>query len=144
MSPEDKVAYYKRRQELSAKEREAKAKTPTLTADDRKNAFTQYKALPRERQLMLKQLMKYSCGYCEKQFGLPNVGASHGICERHRQEQFRQIGKPAPASRQTAENKVIDLALLSEPERKLAVTLFSIIRSKEKSNQPSTATASST
>ncbi len=133
MSQAEKLAYYQKKTQMAAREKEisAKAKSPEVTTDLKKSAINAYRSLPREKQLILKQLMKSSCAYCEKQFGVPNIGESHGMCERHRQEQFKQMGKEAPPSRSTSQNKPVDLNTLSDEERKLGVQLFAILRQRD-------------
>ena len=133
MSPDEKVAYYQQQALMRSREKEmnAKEKSPEVTGDMKQASIKAYQQLPRERQLILKQLMKVSCAYCEKQFDVPNIGASHGMCERHRQEHFKQLGQTAPPSRSTAENKPVDLSTLSDKERKLGVSLFSILRQRD-------------
>jgi hypothetical protein len=73
--------------------------------------------------------MKSPCAYCEKEFKVPNVGWSHGICKRHRDEQYAMMKKTPPAYT----GKTVDLKELSPEEIKLAVNLFQIVRSKRKS-----------
>lgn len=137
MTPAEKLAYYQKKAQFASREKELanKAKSPVVSPELRKASFDAYRKLPRDRQLLLKQLMKVSCVYCEKQFNVPNVGKSHGLCERHRQEQFKLLGQAAPPSRSTDENRPVDLSKLTDEERKLAVNLFAIIQKSRSEKQ---------
>lgn len=140
MSQAEKLAYFDKKMQTAAREKElaAKAKTPEVTPELKRASIEAYRKLPRDRQLILKQLMKVSCAYCEKQFDVPNIGESHGMCERHRAEYFQKLGKTLPPSRSTEENKPVDLGTLSDEERQLGVKLFSILRQRDVARQKRT------
>ena len=91
------------------------------------NAISLYHNLPKDRKEIFKVLIKHACSYCEKQFKTSNVGLSHGICERHRIEVYKQLGKPAPPAKN---NKSVDLETLSAEEIKLAEALVKIIKER--------------
>jgi hypothetical protein len=111
---------------------DSRPKSPTLSRDEAKQALVAYRQLPRERQLILKQLMKYSCGMCESEFKVPNVGASHGYCPRHLADMYKKMGRPAPAVKSDSNKRPVDLSILSKDELQLAVRLFAILREKDK------------
>jgi hypothetical protein len=126
-------------QELSPEELKQKyahldnrPKVPTLSKDEAKQAIAAYRQLSRDRQLILKQLMKYSCGMCESEFKVPNVGASHGYCPRHLADMYQKMGRPAPKLNADSNKRPVDLSVLSKEEIALAVKLFGILRAKDK------------
>jgi len=57
---------------------------------------------------------------------------SHGICNRHKEDMYKQMGKTAPAS---PDNKTIDLKTLSPEEIKIAGNVFAILREKDKAKK---------
>lgn len=114
-----------------AKEIGQKPQVPVLSPEEKQATVAAYRALPQDRKDLFKRLIQHPCAYCEKEFNVPNVGLSHGICERHKKEQYAQMGmmdkyKPNP------NNQTVDLKELSPEELKLAVNLFAIVRAKEK------------
>lgn len=120
-------------EEWAAKEDELKKlpQVPILSPEQKVETVHQYKSLPKDRQVLLKRLLQNPCSYCEKEFNVPNVGKSHGVCERHKEEMYKAMGMVAPKN---PKNKAVDLKELSPEELKLAVNLFGIVRAKEKSN----------
>lgn len=73
--------------------------------------------------------MKHPCAYCEKEFKTSNVGWSHGICQRHRDEQYAMMKKTPPPYK----GNTVDLKTLTPDEIKLAQALFAIVKSKRQS-----------
>jgi hypothetical protein len=72
--------------------------------------------------------MRHPCAYCEAEYKTPNLGRSHGICDRHKDEQWAAIGKKAPPS--STKSQTVDLRELSPEEIQLATKLFSIVKEK--------------
>lgn len=57
-----------------------------------------------------------------------NTGKSHGICQRHKAEIFKQMGKPAPPA---SEGGSFDLSQLSPQERSLLAHLNTVIKTRQ-------------
>jgi len=88
-----------------------------------------YKSLSPQRKQLVKQLLQHPCSWCEKEFNIPNVGNSHGICERHKVEVYAGMGKSTTPN---PNNRVVDLKKLSPTEINLAVELYKIIQTKRR------------
>ena len=100
-----------------------------LSPEEQKQVILQFKELPYQRKKVIQQLIQHPCSYCEKEFNIPNVGWSHGICNRHKIEAYKEMGLTVGPS---PNNHTVDLKDLSPEEIKLAVKLFSIVYNKKK------------
>ena len=117
-----------------------------LSPEERKATLQHFQALPKERQDILRNLTQNSCGNCEAEFNLPNVGKSHGICNRHKNDMrielhaaAQKMGKNLPPfvpQPDNPDNKCIDLKKLSPEEIKIAVNLYALLN---KAAEPITA-----
>jgi len=116
-----------------------KREVPTLSPEQKKILVQQFRALPKERQAAIKQLLFHSCSFCEKELGLPNVGVSHGICNRHKEDMFKQMGRPIPQLSSTNPNQ--DLKTFSPEELKIAAYLTVLQLEKDKRNRKSKSTS---
>lgn len=105
-------------------------KVQTLTPEQIQVLIRSFKSLSPERQAAIKQLLHHSCGSCEKEMGLPNVGIGHGICDRHKSEMYKMMGKEMPKSQNT--NPTKDLKTFSEDELKIAAYFTSLLLKKQK------------
>jgi len=106
----------------------SKPQSPNLSPDEKKATIAAYRQVSQDRKDLLKRLLQHPCSYCEGEFKVPNVGLSHGICPRHKDQVYREMGmEPKPSQ---YANKTVDLKELSPEEIKLAVNLFSILRAK--------------
>lgn len=91
--------------------------------EEKQEAIQQFQALPRDRKKLLARLLKHPCSYCEKEYKVPNVGRSHGICRRHKEEMYKQLGKTMPPYK----GNTVDLAELFPEELQLAVRLYAAV-----------------
>ena len=107
--------------------------SPTLSPEEEQQTIAAFKALSKDKKLLLARLMRRGCSNCEKEFKVPNVSWSHGTCERHRNEMYKMMGKTPPPSK-AGSNGPIDLSTLSPEEQKLAVNLFAIVKKHRKSS----------
>lgn len=107
--------------------------SPTLSPEEKTEAIKQYRSLPRDRQAVIQQLLKTPCAHCEQEFKVPNLGVSHGMCNRHYAAMRAENElPPAPAN---PKNKAVDLRNLSPEEIQLAVRLFALLRVKRNANR---------
>lgn len=121
--------------EWKAKEDELKKRPvpPILSPEQKVETIQQYKALPKDRQALLKRLLQHPCSYCEAEFKVPNVGKSHGMCPRHLVTVRQEYGLEPPSEADLKNSKTVDLKELSPEELKLAVNLYGIVSEKERS-----------
>lgn len=104
-----------------------KAAAPVPT-DKIRLAARKFKALPPDRQSAIKMLLQRSCSSCEKEFGIGNVGVSHGLCQRHAEMYFRELGKPVP----NVKNETPDLKNYSMEELMIAKYLTVLVLKRDK------------
>lgn len=105
-------------------------KVQELSPEQLQILIRSFKALPTDRQAAIKHLLHHSCGTCEKEMGLPNVGIGHGICDRHKAEMYKMMGKEMPKSQNT--NPTKDLKDFSPDELKIAAYFSSLMLKKQK------------
>lgn len=109
------------------KQLSARPKKPEMTPEIEKAVIQKYKSLPQDRKNIIKVAMQHPCPNCEVEFKLYTTGRSHGICKRHRDEMYKQMGStPGPHM-----NKTVDLATLSPEERSLLVYLYTIVNQRQ-------------
>ena len=109
-------------------------KPPELSQEQIQQTIQTFKALPGEKRKQIVRAIQRPCSNCEKEFGLPHTGKSHGICTRHFEEQYKYIeaqykkmGKEAPPLKlRKPEDSSTDLKPFSDEERKLVVNLFTL------------------
>jgi hypothetical protein len=103
---------------------------PSLDPEQKKVTISLFIKLPSDRKKLVKQLIRQSCSWCEKQFKIPNAGLSHGICNRHKEEVYKQMNKQNPPSK----NKytAVDLETVSKEEIQLAINIVKLIHAKGK------------
>ena len=89
-----------------------------------------WKELPENRKTILRKVMRSPCAWCQEEFKLPAVGRSHGMCDRHVAKQYADMGMKPPTK--TKPNNALDMALLSDYERRLVKFIYSIIFHNEK------------
>lgn len=104
-----------------------KASAPVST-DKIKLAAQKFKQLPPDRQDDIKRLLQKSCSSCEKEIGIGNVGVSHGLCPRHAEEYFRELGKPVP----DVENNTPDLKKFPMEDLMIAKYLTTLVLKRDK------------
>lgn len=78
-------------------------------------------------------MLHHSCGYCEREFGLPNIGAGHGICERHKEEMLKQAGL-GQRYKENPNNATIDLRTVDPEDLKIAAYFTVLMQKKMKKN----------
>lgn len=100
-----------------------------LPPEEQKKILLQYKSLPKEERKKIWRALQKGCSNCEKEFGLPKIAISHGICIRHKAEYYSQMKVPMPPS---ANSPVPDLKDYSPEELKLLEALAGILISKRK------------
>lgn len=105
---------------------------PDLTGKPEKSKliFQAWKKLPDERKAILRQIMARPCAWCQDEFKLPAIGKSHGMCARHEEKTYKEMGLGVP-TRQSSSYPT-DLSTLSPQERSILKFLYSIVYRKRK------------
>lgn len=106
------------------------ASTPELTPEQQKLVIRAYKNLSPDKRKTVDQIVRHSCGDCERELGMKNVGVGHGICERHKAMMYKQMGRPAPTP--NPNNATLDLKTVDPELLKISAYITSLMLRKQR------------